>query len=330
LLRSETAGDPARLSRALTGLRRYQEAKREAPPPPPASVAERLGATLRDYGGAGPPVVFVPSLINPPNLLDLPGKSLLRWLAGQGHHPLLLDWGWPAADRQTLSIAGHVERILLPLIEALGEPPILAGYCLGGTMAAAAAASAPLRGLVLLAAPWRFSAFPDEARTSLQSLWARSQTTVDALGLLPMEVLQGAFWSLDPGRTIGKFEAFARMAPDSEEARNFVTLEDWANDGPPLTRAAARELFEDLFRDDAPGSSEWRVAGRIVEPAALACPILNLVSRTDRIVPAASAAAVGERLELEQGHVGMIVGGKAREAMWQPLSDWLFRVTPSC
>ena len=145
-----------------------------------------------------------------------------------------------------------------------------------------------------------------------------------------MEVLQSAFWSLDPARTIGKFEAFGAMPPDSAEARRFVTLEDWANDGPPLTRAAARELFEHFFRDDLPGSGKWRIGGGDVSPANLACPVLNIVSTSDRIVPAATAADVGDRLRLGQGHVGMIVGGRAEEALWHPLSDWLSRVKRGC
>ena len=84
LLRSETAGDPARMKAALAGLRRYQEAERPPPPPPMPALAQAHGATLRDYGGDGPPVLFVPSLINPPNVLDMGDRSLLRWLAAGG------------------------------------------------------------------------------------------------------------------------------------------------------------------------------------------------------------------------------------------------------
>src|SRR5947209_7679077 len=105
LLRSETAADPARMKRALEGLRKYQEAERAPPRPPMPSVAEKLGARLRDYGGDGPPVVFVPSLINPPSILDLEGKSLLRWLTRQGVRPLLVDWGWDVAARSGVSVA---------------------------------------------------------------------------------------------------------------------------------------------------------------------------------------------------------------------------------
>ena len=302
------------MKRALDGLRRYQEYPRGAGRAIMPAAAERDGAALRDYGGAGPPVLFVPSLINPPGVLDLSEeKSLLRWLAGRGHRVLLLDWGWPGERRAGLSVAGHIERILLPLAGSLGQPPVLVGYCLGGTMALGAARAAGAPAVAAIATPWRFSAFPDEARTGLASLWERSRGAAGALGVLPMEVLQSAFWSLDPARTVAKFEAFA--GAEGEKAREFVALEDWANDGPPLAAAAARELFEDFFAADTTGRGQWRVDGDRVDPAALACPVLDIVSTVDRIVPAASAAAAGERLELALGHVGMVVGSRGREAL---------------
>jgi polyhydroxyalkanoate synthase len=327
MLRRETEGAPERLARALEGLRRYQEAARPAPPGPAPAVAQLLGAKIRDYGGAGPPVLFVPSLINPPSILDLPGRSLLRWLAAEGGvRPLLLDWGWDVEARSALSVADHVEAVLLPLVAALGERPALVGYCLGGTMALAAAAPSGAPAVAAIAAPWRFSGFPDESRAMLARLWAAAEPTSLGLGCLPMEILQSAFWSLDPARTAAKFEAFADMAEGSAEAQAFVTLEDWANDGPPLPHEAARELFEDLFGADVTGRGQWRLA----DPGALPCPFLDIVSTSDRIVPAASSTGAGERLELAQGHVGMVVGGRAKAALWKPLAAWLSRHAAGC
>jgi len=326
LLRNETAASPERRAAALAGLRAYQSAKRHPATEPMPVVASAGRSVLRDYGGDGPPVIFVPSLINPPTVLDLaPGNSLLRWLAGQGARPLLVDWGTPAPDERDLSIAGHVETLLLPLIDALGEPAVLAGYCIGGTMALAAAARAPRRPrrLALIAAPWRFGGFPQQARDDLAALWDDAAPVAERLGLLPMEVLQAAFWRLDPARTVTKFEQFGKLDADDPAARAFVALEDWANDGPPLTRAAARELLEGLFRDDLSGRGRWEVGGRAVDPAALAMPILDIASTTDRIVPAASACAAGETLPLALGHVGMIVGSRARTMLWAPLARWL-------
>lgn len=328
MLRSETAAEPARLQTALAGLRRYQEAERAPPPEPMPALAELRGATLRDYGGSGPVVLFVPSLINPPNVLDMGERSLLRWLAAQGRRVLLLDWGWPRPDRAEMSVSGHVEEIALPLLRGLGEPVDLVGYCLGGTMALAVAQLGPVRSVVTLAAPWHFKGFPADSREKLGALWAGAQPAVQALGVLPMEVLQSAFWSLDPARTVAKFEDFATL--EGEAARTFVMLEDWANDGPPVAAAAAREMFESLFRDDLPGTGQWRVGGEIVDPAALAMPLLNIVSTTDRIVPHATAPRAGERLDLALGHVGMVVGSKARQTLWEPLAAWLSRAAAKC
>lgn len=315
------------MERALAGLRKYQEAPRPPAPPPMPAIATVEGASLRDYGGDGSPLLFVPSLINPPTVLDLGERSLLRWLAAQGRRVLLVDWGWPDDARKPLSVGGHVERILLPLMKALDAPIDLAGYCLGGTMAAAAAQLGPARSLTLIATPWHFAGF-GESRAGLARLWAQSRPTVDALGLMPMEVLQSAFWSLDPARTVAKFEAFADMEGDAAAA--FVALEDWANDGPPLTSAAARELMEDFFAADLPGTGGWRVCGEIVDPATLDIPVLNIASTTDRIVPHASATEVGERLDLALGHVGMVVGSQARAALWTPLAAWLSRNAAKC
>ena len=328
MLRSMTAADPARMQAALAGLRRYQEAEREPQPAPMPALAEAHGAALRDYGGDGPALLFVPSLINPPNILDMGDRSLLRWLAKRGRRVLLLDWGWPGPDRREMDVAGHVERILLPLMHTFGHPVDLVGYCLGGTMALAAAGPGGARSIATIAAPWHFNGFPDDARERLAALWAGAQPTAHMLGLLPMEVLQSAFWSLDPARTVAKFEAFSGLS--GAEARTFVKLEDWANDGPPLSEAAAREMFDTLFAADASGSGGWTVAGTRVDPAALDMPLLNIVSTTDRIVPHATAARAGERLNLALGHVGMVVGSRAPRTLWLPLAGWLSRTAASC
>jgi len=322
MLRSETAASPERRARALAGLAAYQRAPRGAATPRPAAL-HRIGrARLIDYGGKGRPVVFVPSLINPPFILDLAeDRSLLRWLATQGMRPLLVDWGTPIPDERDLDITGHVEKLLLPLLDALDAPPVLAGYCLGGTMALAAASVRPVAGLALLAAPYRFTGF-GAARADITALWEAAEPSCRALGLVPMEVLQSGFWRLDPARTIAKYEAFGALDPDSPAARSFVALEDWANAGAPLTYAAGAQLF-DFVTNDAPGRGVWTVTDRTIDPAALACPAVDFVSTTDRIVPAASASRLADTRRLSAGHVGMIVGGRARAQLWEPLAEWL-------
>ena len=320
LVRQVSERDPELARDALSGLRTYEAAERSPRPAPMPEIAGVREACLRDHGGAGPPAVLIPSLINPPRILDLDAQtSVAGAVARMGRRALLLDWG-SADARAELSVARHIEDLLLPLLRSVGEAVALVSYCLGGTMAIAAANLVKCERVVTLAAPWNFSHYPDVSRAALQDMWSHSEAASRELGALPMEVLQASFWSLDPARTVKKFAEFGRLDPASAEARRFVQLEDWANEGEPLPYPAARELIEDLFGRDLPASGKWLVGGRAVTDR-LQVPLLNLTAERDRIAPAATAPA-GETIGIASGHVGMIVGS-ARERLHDALSTFL-------
>lgn len=315
---------------ALAGLRAYQNAPRpERPPETP--VVGRIGrVTLRGYGVAGRPVLFVPSLINGSEILDLSVEnSMMRGLAARGLNPVLLDWGIPGADEADVDIGGHIERYILPALDMLGGDAALAGYCLGGTMSIAAAVLRPPAALVLIAAPWDFGGFSSQTRNDLLALWRSAEAVSSSFGLLPAEVLQQIFWRIDPSRTIAKFEQFAGKNATSVEGQNYVAVEDWANDGPPLPFAAGRDLMEGLMAGNMSGEGRWTVGGRTIDPERLGIPLLNILSTTDRITPAASAWRSGERIALDEGHVGMVVGRRAPGSLWRHLATWLSHLQDS-
>jgi polyhydroxyalkanoate synthase len=320
LVREVSQRDPELARAALAGLRSYEQAPRAERPPPKPDVARVRGARLRNHGGSGPPAVLVPSLINPPRILDLDEQvSLTQAIARMGRRTLLLDWG-KADERRELSVGGHIEELLLPLLRSIGDRAALIGYCLGGTMAIAAANLIEVERLVTIATPWKFGDYPEGSRRALSDMWGHSEAAAPQLGALPMEVLQAAFWSLDPERTVRKFAEFGRLAPDSPEARRFIELEEWANEGEPLPYPAAKELIDGLFAEDLPGSGEWRVGAKAVTDG-LAVPSLHLAAEHDRIAPAATAPA-GERIDIPSGHVGMIVGS-ARGQLHRALDAFL-------
>jgi polyhydroxyalkanoate synthase len=138
--------------------------------------------------------------------------------------------------------------------------------------------------------------------------------------LLPIEVLQAAFWSLDPERTVRKFARFAALDPASDEARRFVEMEEWANEGEPLPFPAAAELIEELFGANRSGRGEWLVGGSLARlPDGLAA--LHITASGDRIVPAATAPQ-GRALAIDSGHVGMVVGS-ARARLHEAIRSFL-------
>lgn len=321
----------------IAGIAAYRAHPYErALPEPPALWAEG-GARLLDYapGSAGLPVLFVPSLVNRAYVLDLTEeRSLLRHLAAEGFRPLLLDWGWPGEEERrmdlTAFIAGRLERALT----AAPGPVVLAGYCMGGLLALAAALRRPdrVRALALLATPWDFHAGDAAARAriaALPALMPMLEPLLAGLGALPTDMLQLLFAGIDPWGIAQKFRAFSRLGAQSERARLFVALEDWLNDGVPLPAPVARECLAGWYGRNEPEGLAWRVAGAVVDPARLAMPSFVAIPRADRIVPPESAAALAARLpgarrhEAAAGHIGMVAGGAAPTALWQPLRGWL-------
>ena len=291
-------------------------------------------ARLLAYGTHGRPVLLVPSLINRYYILDLlPESSFCKWLMAHGFRPLVLDWGEPGPAELRFGVDDYVMQFLVPALDhALQHaqrPLAMMGYCMGGLLALAAAILRPshIRSLVLLATPWDFHAASDE--------WKFVRSMADSLdGMrngppMPVDMIQIMFSSVQPGRIHTKFQRFAECDPESEQARIFVALEDWLNDGVELAAPTTHDCLIKWYRDNLPGNGRWLCCNKLVEPSALDLPVLVAVPTRDRIVPPESARALVSKLskpsvlEPRAGHVGMMVGQKAEQSLWQPIREWV-------
>jgi polyhydroxyalkanoate synthase len=323
----------------LDGVERYRRHPyRRALEDPPLLWQEGTTRLLDYRPRGGPPVLVVPSLINRAYILDLAaGQSLLRYLADQGLRPLLLDWDAPGDEERGFTVGDYIARRLEPAAEiarqAAGATPVVLGYCMGGLLALALAARRPelVTALALLATPWRFHAERAEQARLLGVLAEPIAKSYAALGEVPVDVLQALFAAQDPLLTLRKFSRFAEMDPDSAAAHGFVALEDWLNDGVPLSIPVARECLGGWYGEDRPGRGRWQVGGKPIHPRDVEIPALVVVPAQDRIVPPATAAALADELPLAEtwtprlGHIGMIVGRDAPSAVWEPLAAWLAR-----
>ena len=319
----------------LDGVVRYRHhsAHRIAPDYP---VVWRQGSTqLLDcrLGSGGPAALVVPSLINRSYILDLsPRTSVVRGLARRGISPFLLDWDQPGADEAAFTMTDYIVDRLEPALEHLaqqsGGKVALVGYCMGGLLALAAALNRPdlVSGLVLLAVPWDFHQGFDVQRAFLQELLPLLEASIDIHGHLPVDMLQVLFSTFDPDLTARKFSAFAHMSKRSGQARTFVLVEDWVNDGVPLVGKVARECLQGWYLDNDPGRGQWHVAGRAVDPAELAVPSMVVVPHRDRIVTPASALALAQALpqadllQVPGGHVGMLLAPHAGRSIHAPIA----------
>ena len=319
--------DTARLEAALAGLQRYQTAERVEACALELPVSAQIGAArlLKIGQNAGAPVVLIPSIINGSQILHLaPDYSIAAHLAEAGYAVYLLDWGAVDAARADEGLDRQVTELLLSLLAQIGAPAHLVGYCLGGLHAMAAAQLGGAASLTMIASPWNFDAYPDDRRGALAQLWASQRNHCAAMRCAPVEVLQSAFWQLDPAQLVQKFAAAATM--DAAKFAHFVRVEDWANSGEALPLRAAEDVITRLFAGNETGNEAWRIDGHLIAPKNLPCPALSVRSSTDRIVPFAASPALAETLDLADGHVGMMIGSRRKSGLWAGLLDFIRRV----
>ncbi len=327
-----------RLDQFTQGVRRYRHWPRPPRPPEPPEIWREGSSRLLDYGkdADAPVVLVIPSLVNRYWVLDLAeDQSLLRDMAGRGLRPLVVDWGAPQGEERAYDmtdyIAGRLERALAYCRDLYGRPVGLVGYCMGGLLALALAARRPddVSGLALLAAPWDFHAAYGDLMKLLEILQPGLEATIATLGVLPVDMLQAMFTGLDPYMTPAKFRRFADLDPASEEARRFVALEDWLNDGVDLAGPVAIECFRDWHLSNTPARGQWRVGERPVLAGDVTCPALVVVPERDHIVPPASSQALAgalpsaETLTVAAGHIGLVAGSRAGNTVFAPLARWL-------
>lgn len=317
----------------MAGIRKYQlhPYVRTLPDLP---VAWQAGAArLFDAGGTGRPLVLVPSMINGSAILDLiEGRSFARWMSAQGRHVYLLDWGRSTDDDAQAHMDTLLRERLLPALTFAGDthggPVDALGYCMGGTLLAAAAAQIPadrIGKLVFLATPWDFHA-GDRKLQAMVQYWSASGLALAAQqGVLPADWVQTVFASVDPAMAVRKFTDFAAMDDADPRAALFVAVEDWLNDAADLPRDIAQTCIQDWYLNNAPAKGAWRD----VNPRSITAPALVVAARRDRLVPPESSRALFDRLpgaawqSPDTGHIGLMAGENAIDDIWQPIARWL-------
>ena len=147
--RTPTAGRSP--TRRRSGRRAAPASSTTAPPPRRPTPPVRPCSSSRASSTA------------PTSSTSSPVARCLRWLAGQGLRPLLLDWGTPGPAEASFDLAAYgTERLVPALLEArrlAGGPVPVMGYCMGGTLAVGLAARRPddVSALLTIGAPWDFT-----------------------------------------------------------------------------------------------------------------------------------------------------------------------------
>jgi polyhydroxyalkanoate synthase len=331
--------------RARNGLRYLRGAYRANVGATPKDVVWRRGkAELWRYRGPGiryaPPVVIVHSLVSRSYILDLrPGSSTVEYLANAGLDVFMLDWGVPDeldADNDLATyVDGYLPRALDAVRRVTGCRQVtLAGYCLGGVMAAlyaAGHADAPVRNLILMATPIDF----DEMGAMVAALRdgrLSAEDLIDDSGNVPADALYSGFYMLAPTTEIAQKATLLENLWNDEFVEGFQAMATWSRDHVPFPGAAFREVVERLVRENVLMGGRMRLADRVVDLRDARAEVLVAMAERDNVVPTAATEPalelVGDpdrrhALRLPGGHVTFGTGKSAFRHTMPRLTEWI-------
>ena len=240
------------------------------------------------------PVLIVPSWIMKFYILDLtPADSLVKYLVSQGHTVFMLSWRNPGSEDRDLALADYVE---LGVLEALKVVQTLcphagvhaAGYCLGGTLLAIAAAllgahhEHPLKTVSLLAAqvdfeqPGELGLFMDESQIAfLEDLMAER-------GYLDGRQMAGAFQLINSKDLVwSKLVHEYLMGAQTP----MTPIRAWNADATRLPARMHSEYLRRLYLHNELAEGNYRVHGEHVHLSAIRIPLFVVATERDHVSP---------------------------------------------
>lgn len=292
----------------------------------------RLYRFLPSTSRVGPPILLIPSLINRWYVIDLrPGASLVEALVEAGIDVYCLDWGAPGDEDRYLTW-DHVLRRLVRAARRVrkltGRDRIdMLGYCMGGTLATIACALQPtwFSGLINLLGPIDFSKSGRLGEMVDPSIFD-VDSVADAGNVMGTQ-MQAGFVALRPTLNMAKWVGVIDRALRGESLDGFVALERWASDNIAFPAAAYRTYIRELYQENRLVNGTHVALGRRVDLADIDCPTMAIVAEKDEICPPPAATAVPgcEVISVPGGHVGAVVGSRARHILYPRLAEFITR-----
>lgn len=171
-------------------------------PTPYQIVWENEQAQLLCYGGEGAPVFWVPAVINKHYVLDLcPRRSVIQRQLELGGQVFSLVWRNPVENAAPQDYLDSIHQALA----LFDSPPHLAGYCLGGVLAAAAVVQGARASTLSLIATPLDGQMGELAHWFTPLQREHMQRCAQARGRVPAGVLSAGFLSLKPNSWGGLF-----------------------------------------------------------------------------------------------------------------------------
>ena len=284
------------------------------------------------------PLLIVYAIINRFHILDIhPQKSWVRNLLNRGFDVYMLDWGTPTSMDKYLDFDDYVNGYLDSYVEYIknessAESVSLQGYCTGGTIATMYAALHPRSVRNYVATAPVIDGWKDTTVISNLAKHMDVDKMVSTIGNMPPEFMYYCFSVLKPfEQGVEKYVNFFKNVHDQRFVDNFLRVEKWLGDTPPIPGELFRQWIKDIYQDNLLARNEMRVGDELVDLKRITMPMFVQIAVGDHLVsPECSMPlyyAVGSEDKTLRiyptGHVGMIASSLSQKRVLPELGDWL-------
>lgn len=284
------------------------------------------------------PLVIAYALINRYHILDIhPQKSWVRNLLDQGVDVYLIDWGTPTAMDKYLGFDDYVNSYMDNCIDFVSNESSvdrvsLQGYCTGGTLATVYASLHPekVKNLVLTAPVVDGS--KDSTVVANLAKHIDVDKMVEVIGNVPPEFMYYVFSILKPfEQGFEKYVQFFKNIHNKEFVENFVRVEKWLSDTPPIPGELFREWVKNVYQDNLLVRNQMNVAGKMVDLKSISMPVFTQVAVGDHLVSPECSMPIHYAVSSEDktlriyatGHVGMIASSFSQKKVLPELGQWI-------
>ena len=266
------------------------------------------------------PLLICPPWINKFYILDLnPEKSFISWAVDQGHTVFVISWVNPDERHGRMSweqyIEGGLELALDAIEDETGERKVNAiGYCVGGSLLAAALALMARTGDERIASATLFTTQVDFTHAGDLKVFvdedqiAALERAMQEKGYLDGTRMATAFNMLRSGDLIWPYVVNNYMR--GKEPMPFDLLY-WNSDSTRMTAANHSYYLRNCYLENRLTAGTMELAGRRISLADVTIPIYNLAAREDHIAPARS---VFEGCRFFGGPVDYVMAGSGHIA----------------